>query len=711
MLDKDFRYSLCISYSRKVGPILAYRIADFNLETRCFEEAKYTKKDDMDYEGGFNPVVIGANPDELDIYKAEIRKWIPKDDDYKKQWSYTFDFLGKIYEIVKPQEFNEINVLTDEEIRKVLQRGISINKVIDEEFLMIIDSIEDEYIVIKCKKSDFVEDINTNTYYILRDVKDIFSTKHYFFKYKIKKQDIVSTQLLSEELNKNNTQDIRYFYKKTELNNAFEKFYVRNPECYINIFYTWYFKYQKDKSNLTRNEIKKLLDIIKQIKDNEKEINNFFSSTGITYDFIKKSIEKDSHDIISVFLEKSQLSNMIEKCLFNNEDIYNESIEIAKKHWLNENDKIKEQMEDKLNNIIIKIEEYGDKFEKIKSEIKKHEEIFSQVQGEIENAERMVLDLENRKQEIEIKINQHIERFKKDIIYATELIGVSEAIKNKEKLVLKDNYTNTYIRHAEKIQCGEVNKIRNIKDFCEELSDNIYKNFKNDMNISATLVAALLNNKAIILSDSIGEIIANDVSALVDSSSADYIFISGIQEDIPRIINLINKSETKTIYIDGILNTFNESAFVAICKNCKEKHLFFGVGTKDIVSSLSKNIWNYSIYLEAEKYMCLPRKGMLRIGNNNLSEINTLTKENNINYYNKMSPFVEQGLITNKIAIDYTYLLSNYHQIIRKDKLEFPLLYSLHLCSKNNILEIEDYENKLKACKISENDIEILRDY
>lgn len=714
MIDEDYRYSLCVSYPGKAGQPLSYRVADYDPEKGCCEKANYTEKDHVEYYGDFDPVIIGANPDELTMYKAEIRKWVPTEHDYTKQWSYPFtEYAGKIYEVIKPQEFAEISIVADNQIQEILQCGIIMNEDINEDFLMVIGSISDSYVVLRCNKSDFIQD--TNLYYISENVKDMLHIKHYFEKYQIKKQDVVSTQLLMETLYKSSIKNERYFYKRTELEDSFGKFNIRNAESYTNTFFAKYFKQQKEKYKLTKNEIKKLLDIMKQVKNSEAEIKEFFGQTGFDYETVKDATNQYADSIIRIFSESSELEVMIQRYLLNDESIYNQCIEIVKERWLKENDKIREQKEQGIQKIIREIKNNLSELENIKAKIKESEKKLNTVQTKLEKTEENIQSLANKKVEIEVEIKQHIDRFRNDIVHATELIGVAEAVGSKcgKSVIPGDTNKKLYIRHAEQILPDKATKVDDISDiveFCEELSDNISLHFEEQFELSATVVSALVNNKAIILSDSVGEIIANDVSALVDGSTADYIFISSIQEDLSEIINSINESETKTVYIDGVVNTFNEAAFIAICKNCENKHLFFGSGTKELVNMLSKNIWNYSIYLETESYICIPRKGGLRMGNYDLLGISIQAEEQEIlKYYKQMRLFVRQGLMTNKIGVDYAYLLSSYHQIIAGDRMGIPLLYSVYLCCKDNDSDSEEYEEKLKLCKINDSDIEKIK--
>jgi len=714
MLDEDYRYSLCVSYPGKVGQPWSYRVADYNQERDCFEKAHYTEKDDIECYGVFDPAIIGANPDELTMYKAEIRKWVPTENDHTKQWSYPFaEYAGEIYEVIKPQEFDENSIMMDNQIREELQNGIIINEDIDENFLMVIGSISDNYVVLKCNKRDFIQD--ANLYYISEDVKDILHTKHYFQKYKIGKQDVVSTQLLIDTLHTSNIKNIRYFYIRMELKDIFDKFYIRNAESYTNAFFTKYFKHQKEKYQLTRNEIRKLIDIVKQVKNSEAEINDFFAQTGFDYETAKDAINQYADDIIRIFSESSELEVMIERCLMNNESIYNQCIEIAKERWLKESDKDREQKEEEIHKIVIEAKNYSAELENINAKIKTSKKELNAVQAKVEEAEEKLQSLANKKDEIEADIKRNLDRFRDDIVYATELIGVAEAVGSKAKnsVIPEDTDAKLFIRHAKQIPADEATKVDEISDiteFCEELSDNISRHFEEEMELSATVLSALVNNKAIILPDSLGEIIANDVSALIDASTAEYIFVSSIQEDLLRIINYINESETKTVYIDGVLNTYNESAFIAICKNCKNKHLFFGSGTKDVIYTLSKNIWNYAIYLETESYVCIPRERGWGIGTNDLFEIYSSKRDEEVlKYYKQMRLFVRQGLMTNKVGVDYAYLLSSYNEMIAGDKIGIPLLYSIYLCGKDNASDTEEYEEKLKVCKVNESDIEKLR--
>ncbi|OAA91886.1 hypothetical protein [Clostridium ljungdahlii] len=710
MLDGGYRYSLCVSYLGKAGQPLSYRVADFNTEKDCFEKAYYTQKDNIGYHGVFNPVIIGANPEELTMYQAEIRKWVPTEYDNTKQWSYPFkEYEGEIYEVIKPQEFNKIDVVTDNKIREVLQRGIIINEEIDKKFLMVIDSVGDSFVVIRCSKSDFIQD--ANLYYISENVKDMLHTKHYFQKYQIEKQDVVSTQLLIDTLYASNIKNVRCFYYRTELENTFGKFYIRSVESYTNTFLTKYFKQHKEKYQLTKNEIRKLLDIMKQVKNSEAEINEFFVQTGYDYEIAKDAINQYADHIIQAFSKPSELDVIIERCLLNDENIYNQCIETVKEQWFKESDKDREEKQQEIQKIASEAKKCSDELENVKEKIKENEKKLDTTQVKVDEAEGKLQSLVDKKAKIETDIKQHIDRFRNDIVYATELIGVAGAVGSKGGR--ENTNIKLYIRHAERIpvdRSTEVDDISDIVEFCEELSDNISQHFEEEFELSATVISALVNDKAIILSDSVGEIIANDVSALVDASTADYVFISSIQEDLSEIINLINESEMKTVYIDGVVNAFNESIFIGICKNCKNKHLFFGSGTKDIVNMLSKNIWNYAIYLETENYVCVPTKENLRIGNYDLLQINIQSEEKEVlKYYKQMKLFVRQGLMTNKIGVDYAYLLSSYHQIIAGDRMGIPLLYSIYLCCKGNDSDSDEYEEKLKSCKINESDIEKLK--
>ena len=542
-------------------------------------------------------------------------------------------------------------------------------------------------------------------------------TRHYFKKYEIEKTDIISTQLLGETLYTSSLKEVRYFYKNTILKDIYEKFYIRDVESYIYAFFAKYFKHKKEKYQLTRNEIKKMLDMMKQVRANEAEIEEFLVQTGLDYEEVKNSINEFADDIIQAFSEVSEMDIMIEKILLNDKSIYNQCIETAKERWLKESDKDREQKEQEIQKIVSEVKKYSDELENIKEKIKENEKKLNAMNARVEEAEGKVQSLANKKTGIEDDIKQHIDRFRADIVYATELIGVAEAVGSKvnNSVVPRDTNKKLCIRHAEQIlddKATVVDDISDIVEFCEELSDNISLHFEEEFELSATVVSALVNNKAIILSDSVGEIIANDVSALVGASTADYIVISSIQEDLSEIINSINESETKTVYIDGVVNTFNEVAFIAICKNCKNKHLFFGSGTKEVVNMLSKNIWNYAIYLETESYICMPRKGNLRIGNYDLLQINIQAEEQEVlKYYKQMRSFVRQGLMTNKIAVDYAYLLSSYHQIIADDRMGIPLLYSIYLCCKDNTLDNEEYEEKLKLCKIDDSDMGKIKKY
>lgn len=714
MEAKGYRYSLCISYPARTGQLLAYRVADFDPINQIFKKAHYSEKEDIEHGMFCDPLIIGADPEELKVYEAEIREWIPLDYNSTRQWSYDFsDYVGSIYEVIKPQEFSEIGIVTDSKLQEVLSDGIFISEEVGERFLMVIDCIGDNYVVLKCKKNDFFQ--NDELYSISKNIENMLGTVHHFKRYEIEMQDIFSNTSMIEILNTTDIQNTRYFYKKTELPVEIDRFYVRNPACYTDVFLKKYFAQQKEKYQLTKKESKKLLNLMREVKNSEYEIKEFFMETGISYKALKYALDQYADNITNHFTSESEIDVIVERRLLQNKKIYNQCLEQVKDKWFKGNDEVRDEKEGE----ITKLEEEAIKFSaelaSLEMKIEKRKEKINIMQAKIEEAEKKREILLDKQLQIEADTKEHIDRFRYDIIHATELIGVAEGVGNKASanLSLENSNHKLYIRPSKRIPvetATEVDEVDDIIELCEELSDNISLNFKEEMELAATVISALVNSKGIILPDSLGEIIADNVAALIDASTAEYVFVSPGQENLTELINEINSLETKTVYIDGLLNTFNESGFVAVCKNCKGKHLFFGLGTKDVVSTLSKNIWNYAIYLETESYINIPKNKKLRIGTSDLFEINFPQEEEElIKYYKGMRRFVKQGLMTNKMGVNYAYLLSSYHEMIASEKIGTPLLYSIYLCCEDPNLDIEEYEEKLKKCKIDESDIEKLK--
>jgi len=474
-------------------------------------------------------------------------------------------------------------------------------------------------------------------------------------------------------------------------------------------------KSQKEKYKLTKNEIRKLLDVVQEARNNENEILEFFEQTGFDYEMAKEAVDHYADQIVNLFMSCSDLDVMVEHCLLNDEDIYKQCLMVIKKQWMSEYDSLREEKSQEILRITEETDKALSKLHTIKDELKGNQFILKNIEEKVQIKEEKIQIIEKRKKEIELEIKQHLDAFKTDIIHATELMGVAEAVNSLKVANVNDGdkKSDFYIKNSRQYipeEVFEANDISSIQEFCDELSDSISTEFEESMELSTTVIATLLSKKSILISDSVGEKIANAVSALIDASTAGYIFIPSGQCEVTQIISIINEMNSKTIYIDGILNSFNELAFLAINKHCKDKYLFFGVGTKGIVNTLSKNIWNYALYLETESFVDIPSRDSWKIGNFDLEKLYLGEKHQDItNSYKYLRPFVKQNLMTKKMGIDFATILNIYFEMISEGKIGLPLLYAIYLCCKNGRMTQDEYEVLLKLCKVDESEIERLK--
>ena len=149
--NDEYRYSLCIVYTGNNGQNISYRVADYFPEEGRYEEAVYTDKYEEFEE--YNPSIIGANPDELELGAACVRKWKPQEYDGRRQWSYSYN-AANVYEILLNNDI--LKAVDQEGIINILSSGIDIPWYVNNNFLLPISQKGSDFEMILCSKKDFV---------------------------------------------------------------------------------------------------------------------------------------------------------------------------------------------------------------------------------------------------------------------------------------------------------------------------------------------------------------------------------------------------------------------------------------------------------------------------------------------------------------------------------------------------------------------------
>ncbi|HIT90538.1 MAG TPA: hypothetical protein IAC41_08995 [Candidatus Merdenecus merdavium] len=608
--DDDSRYSLCLNFPGKNGQLLLYRIADFDPDERKFLHAQYTDYYDTEYTV-YDPVIIGANPADLVKYRVEIRKWIQQEGYEKRQWSYSYS-NGLIFEMFSPSELLSQKNLDKKKIRENLLKGIKLPEYISDKFLLIVRDTGNEYEALYCAKSDFIK--KDGLFCINECIKDMLHTKHTFDIYSIKKSKTVNTKGLFDALDDTGVFDeIRYFYSEVELPAASGSITLRNADAYVSIFLKWFLKQQKDKFAITKKEIDRTISVMEQAKENDKLIVDFLKNTGMSQNDLKQALENNADKVIEYTSSNDEYENIIERILLNDEEEYEICLEIIRNRWMNSSSEERISIEKELNEKRLAINNETNKLNDIIHNQKQIQEQYEQtilksntqiadLQKKLETLNKECEEVNKRKKLTVAEINEELMRFKHDIVHVTELIGVVETVKGNVKIGITDTPSRILVKEAKSFSKNTEysEDVKDLQDFASDLSDNIAINFDQSLEITATMLSAMLNDKVIIAQNSILSELAISVSALIDEMTPFVVDLSDGGNLLLDVIKEINESKTRTVVIEGLLDRYDETVFSSICRACDEKYLFFGISQIESLSLLSRSIYNLGIVLDVE---------------------------------------------------------------------------------------------------------------
>lgn len=273
-----------------------------------------------------------------------------------------------------------------------------------------------------------------------------------------------------------------------------------------------------------------------------------------------------------------------------------------------------------------------------------------------------------------------------------------ESNKSTQDLLEKDmhitikNETASY--HSQQDFSQEILKseyIEKIDDFVEDLKDNIALNFSDSAEIAAIILAAILNNKAIIIEDSIADKLVESVSSLIDSHTPIVIEENGASAS--SITSLIKNLDERVMHVMGVLDNFNEATFAKICRECEEKYLFFSISDIKNITMFSKNLHNYAVVLDIENKLEFSESDNILVGSHNIDQYKiSFDKKVCRTYFDKFfRSLVTNSLMSKKVSYDFSIMMQTYFYFMKNDGLGEIL--------KNCILQCCNYEDNDKEKK------------
>lgn len=677
----EFRYSLCIVYSGNNGQNLSYRIADYYPDNGVFREASYTDKYE-DY-NVFLPTIIGANPDELVFGAACIRKWKPKDDDDKKQWSYSYDSMP-IFEILVNREILEA---TDQEtVINILTTGIDIPWYIDNNFLLPISKIGSDYEMILCSKRDFIS--KGGRFAINTSVSDMLHTTHCYDKYKINREEWVDNNLLRRILNNADVvNETRCFYAYDNLPPSCGIFIPRSVDMYITAFLKWYCRRERSRLGITKRDSDKLIELMEFASDSDKELFDYLKNAPFEKEDIVDALNRRENQIRDFFRGNPDFDKVIKQVLIDNPDLYEKCISVVTNRWMESESALRNEELKKTQMAVTKRKELEEKAYELSEKLQDlHEEVAAQ-QEELNTFKEKIEEAKACKEKISSEIRTQLKGFETDIVQTIKTMGIVDYWDEAKQSVSK-NATVIQSFRTHQAECGIQTygaDSNAVEDFYEDLADNLCIWFENPSDIAAVIIACFTNRLGIIVSEAVGINVAIAYSMLVDGTTPLQVEVSQEDESIFEVADAINSYYGRTIYIQGLIDSFKEPAVGSLMRLCPEKNIFFSVSDIKTLTLMSDALFDKTLFLDVEQNLkVIPDNegGLYTSLYESDPLLNCDTEEVKKIFHRYLKKLYDEHIMRKSHAVKLSYVIQAYY-VVYPDK-------TLGSCMKSALVQMCD---------------------
>ena len=595
--DEEY-YSIVAAYNSN-GRLWYYRLADIDINNSKIVEAHYnTEENEYLYE----PVSFRSKYPIKEMYKTTIIKWKYDEYDETRQYIEQADINGKVYEIVFLHDKVENLEFNLNEVRKKLANGIFIDESVNTEFLLIVGKKDNYLVALRCNQNMFKQEKNTvensmmKCLYIDKESKDLVNSISMLEMYEIPEKSIITIDnLLDHRFSKNLDITSRFFYEKLHLPKKAGNFLVRNAGDYTITFFTKYLKEIKEVFELSNKDRNKFISIMQSIKNTETIVNNFTDASGYSSDDLINVFKEFGSEVINTLHDDSEMNLVLKNFILQDEKIYEEFIKQIKKDWENSDDfkQLQKEREEKELSLLNEIDLATNELDKIKKEVNDLE-----IKQKLLNSD--VSQLVEKKETISSEIDQSLKEYKEDIVTVIKNVAPLELVSKAHSEPSKaKGYTHKKNRDILNLDSFEYIEKGDCKELYEDLNDNISLFYSNSRSsdIAASILSSATKSKAIVVDEAIGEMIANSISLLCDRKFCDMYTVYGADVDISRLCYSISKNENQIIYINGVLNSFNEQLMKLLGSTFQKKLFIFGVDVENL-ENLSKGIWKYATYID-----------------------------------------------------------------------------------------------------------------
>lgn len=591
--------SLCITYIYHdiKGPRLSvYRIADYE-EGEFFPLDPQTFTDDI---SNFNPRYLRTRSgEEGPLYVPTLKEWrgVVKYEDVDRMTteSYPYSYCNVLELVILPELIDQDPIV----LQKKIRTGFSLPIGLCDTFLLALDQNDTTYTVAKCRKSMLKQ--NGEHFCFDDNINDMLHATHFLETFIIEKQDIFDTSSFSSfYMEDRSPAPIRTFYKYDYLPERDGLFYLHEISEYLIFFVSRFLKKESKKYELSKSQLQKVATAIEEAAASEKAIKDFFTVTGYTVDEVKEILPTFQKSIMQTLLGYDEIDSIIASFLETDAAARERMIFVAKQNWLASADDDRKKAEDELSFLRGELATANQELEKLISLCKTEDDRKLAILEEIDRLEQQKSDIEQATldavKHLDDSIGNHLATYS-----VLKHFGIGA---NNSCATTDSGFTYSYPHNQDDPSCKQTNELSKATAV---LQSNLKKAGMNTY--YANIVAAQTHNaqtrvNAYIISGFFARNFAHAMSNSLDGTDATSVAVTDAQPHYSVLCNIINAAPGRVVLIEHLLDYCNEVVLAALCRDYKNKTIIFSIDDESGLSALSKSIWNYAWYVNADVAFC-----------------------------------------------------------------------------------------------------------
>ena len=294
------------------------------------------------------------------------------------------------------------------------------------------------------------------------------------------------------------------------------------------------------------------------------------------------------------FLGSDKLDSTILNILLKNEEVYGKFEAVVKEKWIKSANEEKEKLEAAIKSLNTE----NEKAEKLR----KDKELAI---GELEKKER---SLKENNEALSTVTKKIVNDFNSEISNRVADSVLINAING-------DKSSTTESSDYEIIRYGDSADVKSTDEtaLAERLLCNNIKSQGFD-SVLATLISkyTFINNNYLhhyVISGVASKLFADAISNSIDGKNATVIDVYSSKVNIQKLLCDLDQVETQVILICGVLDNCVENLYFTMCKRYSDKILVFSLDALENISILSKDIWAYSLLINADVYYSIHASG------------------------------------------------------------------------------------------------------